>query len=131
MIYLAVFDGVTALMLQQVDDFSLACPDKATSSTKAEFLACVLTAKHAKYLHTILMELGFPQHGPTPLYKDNMSAIKMINNCIPTECSCHIDFQHFAIQDWKDNCIIVLRYIPGVLNPSDDLTKPLGWVLHL
>jgi hypothetical protein len=29
MIYLAVFDGVTVLMLQQVDDFSLACPDEA------------------------------------------------------------------------------------------------------
>ena len=36
------------------------------------------------------------------LYKDNMSAIKMINNHIPTEHSCHIDIQHFAIQDWKD-----------------------------
>ena len=21
-------------------------------------------------------------------------------------------------------------HIPGILNPSDDLTKPLGWVLH-
>jgi hypothetical protein len=103
----------------------------ATSSTKAEFLACVLTAKHAKYLCAILTELGFPQHGPTPLYEDNMSAIKMINNHIPTECSHHIDIQHFAIQDWKDDCIIVLCYILGVLNPSDDLTKPLGWVLHL
>ena len=29
MIYLAVFDGVTVLLLQQVDDFALACPDEA------------------------------------------------------------------------------------------------------
>jgi hypothetical protein len=58
-----------------------------------------------------------------------MSAIKMINARIPTEHSCHIDIQHFAIQDWKDANIIVLCHIPGVINPSDDLTKLLGWVL--
>ena len=59
-----------------------------------------------------------------------MSAIKMINARVPTERSRHIDIQHFAIQDWKDAKDIVMHHIPGVLNPSDDLTKPLGWVLH-
>ena len=73
----------------------------ATSSTEAEFLAAVLTAKQAKYLRAVLKELGFPQHGPTPIYEDNMSAIKMINARVPTERSRHIDIQHFAIQDWK------------------------------
>ena len=102
----------------------------ATSSTEAEFLAAVLAAKHAKYLRAILKELGFPQVEPTPIYEDNMSAIKMINAGIPTERSRHIDIQHFAIQDWKDAGDIVLCYIPGVINPSDDLTKSLGWVLH-
>ena len=102
----------------------------ATSSTEAEFLAAVLAAKHAKYLHAILKELGFPQHEPTPIYEDNMSAIKMINARIPTEHSHHINIQHFAIQDWKDDNVIVLYFIPGIINPLDDLTKPLGWVLH-
>ena len=102
----------------------------ATSSTEAEFLAAVLAAKHAKYLRAIMKELGFAQTEPTPLYEDNMSAIKMINARIPTERSRHIDIQHFAIQDWKDAGDIVMRHIPGILNPSDDLTKPLGWVLH-
>ena len=23
-----------------------------------------------------------------------------------------------------------MKHIPGVLNPSDDMTKPLGWILH-
>ena len=86
----------------------------ATSSTEAEFLAAVLAAKHAKYLRAILKELGFSQDGPTPIYEDNMSAIQMINAKAPTERSRHI----------------VMRHIPGIINPSDDLTKPLGWVLH-
>ena len=77
-----------------------------TSSMEAEFLATVLAAKQAKYLCAILKELGFPQHDPTPIYEDNMSAIKMINAWIPTKHSCHIDIQHFAIQDWKDANVI-------------------------
>ena len=39
----------------------------ATSSTEAEFLAAVLTAKQAKYLRSILKELGFEQSGPAAL----------------------------------------------------------------
>ena len=99
-------------------------------STKAEFLAAVTAAKHAKYLRAVLLELGYPQDGPTPLYEDNMSAINMINNRVPTERSRHIDIQHFAIQDWAEAKDIVLRHIPGILSIPDGLTKALGWVLH-
>ena len=102
----------------------------ATSSTEAEFLAAVTTAKQARYLRAILSELGFPQDDPTPIYEDNMSAILMINNNVPTERSRHIAIQHFAIQDWKEEDDIELHHIPGIINPSDDLTKPLGWILH-
>ena len=75
----------------------------ATSSTEAEFLAAVLAAKHARYLHFVLAKLGFTQSGPTKIYEDNMLAIKMVNTKIPTKQLQHIDIQHFAIQDWKDN----------------------------
>ena len=54
----------------------------------------------------------------------------MVNARIPTERSRHIDIQHFAIQDWKENGDLVMRHIMGILNPADDMTKPLGWVLH-
>ena len=77
-----------------------------------------------------MSELGFPPDSPTILYKDYMSAIKMINARVPTKRSRHIDIQHFAIQDWKDQGDILMEHIPGIINPSDDLTKPLGWILH-
>ena len=102
----------------------------ATSSTEAEFLAAVFAAKHAKYLRAVLHELGFSQCVPTPIYEDNKSAINIINARVPTERSRHIEIQAFAIQDWKDNGDILMLHIPGIINPSDDLTKPLGWVLH-
>jgi len=101
-----------------------------TSSTKAEFLAAVATVKHARYMRAIMTDLGFPPKGTTVMYCDNQSAINMINARVPTERSRHIDIQHFAIQDWKESGAIVMEFISGVINPSDDLTKPLGWVLH-
>jgi len=102
----------------------------ATSSTEAEFLAAVATAKHARYMRTIMTDLGFPPKGPTVMYCDNQSAINMINARVPTERSRHIDIQHFTIQDWKESGAIVMEFISGIINPSDDITKPLGWVLH-
>ena len=36
----------------------------------------------------------------------------------------------FALQDWRLDGDIIMIHIPGILNFSDDLTKPLGWVLH-
>jgi hypothetical protein len=68
--------------------------------------------------------------GPTVLYEDNASAIRVINNNRPTERSRHIDIAWFAIQDWRAAGDIVLKHIKGTLNPSDDLTKALGWILH-
>ena len=102
----------------------------ATSSTEAEFIAAVTAAKQARYLRFILKELGFTQTEATPIYEDNMSAINMINSRIPTERSRHIDIQFFAIQEWKEIGDIDMRHIPGIINNADDMTKPLGWILH-
>jgi hypothetical protein len=102
----------------------------ATSSTEAEFIAAVSSAKVAKYLRSILAQLGFPQLGPTPLHEDNDSTIKMVNADKPTERSRHIDIQYFAIQDWRKAGDIFLTHLCGIMNPSDALTKSVGWVLH-
>ena len=102
----------------------------ATSSTEAEFVAAVSAAKTVKYLRAVMKELGFAQERPTPIYEDNAAAIMIVNARRPTERSRHIDIQHFALQDWKDAGDILMKHIPGVINPADDLTKPLGWVLH-
>ena len=104
-------------------------PTVATSSTEAEFIAAVSAAKVAKYLRFVLLELGFAQTQPTPLYVDNQAAIAMVNERKPTTRSRHIDIQHFAIQEWRAAGDVILHHIPGVINPSDQATKPLGWAL--
>jgi hypothetical protein len=70
------------------------------------------------------------QQDPTPIYEDNLSAIDIVNSSKPTERSRDINIRFSAIQDWKARVDIVLKHIPGVINAADDLTKPLGWVLH-
>mmetsp|Transcript_30150 Transcript_30150/g.56561 ORF Transcript_30150/g.56561 Transcript_30150/m.56561 type:complete len:109 (+) Transcript_30150:325-651(+) len=77
-----------------------------------------------------LTELGFPLDGPAPIYENDQTAILMVNANQPTPHVCHVDIQWFAINDWKEAGDIIMHFIPGILNPSDDLNKPLGWVLH-
>jgi len=73
-----------------------------------------------------MTDLGFPPKGPTVTCCDNQLAINVVNARVPTECSCHIDIQHFAIQDWKESGEIVMEFISGVINPTPWLgvTRP-------
>jgi len=105
-------------------------PTVATSSTEAEFIAAVYTAKAVKHLHSVLSDLGLLPLKPSIIYEDNKAAIDMINDSKPTTRSRHIDVQHFAIQEWRDKGEIEMHHIPGVINPADDETKSLSWTLH-
>ena len=98
----------------------------ATSSTEAEFIAAVHTAKVIKYLRSVLTDLGYGPEGPTRLFIDNKAAIDMINESKPTPRSRHIDTQHFAIQEWRERGILRVIHVYGIMNPSDALTKVLG-----
>ena len=103
----------------------------AGSSTEAKFIAAVTAAKLTRYLRCVLKQLGEEQTKPTDIYIDNLSALKTINdNCSPTKCTRHMALRFFAIQYWKEARNIIMQHIQGILNPSDDMTKPLGWVLH-
>ena len=59
----------------------------ALSSTEAELIATVTAAKTDRFLRSVLRELGFPQDNPTPIYKENISAIDIVNSNKPTERS--------------------------------------------
>lgn len=50
-------------------------PTVSTSRTEAEFIAIVFAAKTAKYLRSILTELGYPPTGPTLIFVENQAAI--------------------------------------------------------
>eukprot|EP00957_Ditylum_brightwellii_P043309 3282063-Ditylum_brightwellii.AAC.1 len=84
----------------------------------------------AKYLQVILEELSIEQKGPTVIYEDNTTTIMMTNASKPNGRTRNIDISYFAIQEWVSKGNIKLAHIRGVINPSDALTKTLGWTLH-
>ena len=102
----------------------------AISSTEAEFLAIISCAKISLHLGSILYELDFECDEPTPTYKDNASAILIVHYTARTECARHNYVKYLAIQDLKEWGCIQLIYIPCILNPSNNLTKLLGWIVH-
>ena len=103
----------------------------ASSSTEAKFIAAYSAAKTARYLRFVLADLGFLEDGPTTIHIDNISALKIINdNQAPTVRTRHLDIRFFSLQDWRADGDIEMKHIAGILNFSDDFTKPLGWVLH-
>ena len=61
---------------------------------------------------------------------NNEAAIAMINTNQSTMCACHIEIQYFAFQEWRAKKELIMWHIPRIINPSDDMTKALGWVLH-
>ena len=61
------------------------------SLTEADLIAAVTAAKNIKYIQSILSEHGVMCDKPTPIYKDNKSAIEIINTNKPTRRSRRID----------------------------------------
>jgi len=102
----------------------------STSSTECELIAAVQAAKIAKYLRSVLAELGYPQSGPTILYEDNEAAIHVANNVRPTQRTRHVDIGWFAIQEWVQNGDIQMKFLKTNLMVADASTKAVPWVLH-
>ena len=103
----------------------------AGSSTEAKFNVAVTAATLTCYLRCVLKQLGKEQNAPTDIYIDNLSALKILNaNCSPIERTRHMDLRFVSIQDQREAGDIIMKHIPGILNTSDNMTKPLSWVLH-
>ena len=120
-------DSLTLLAI--LDDKAVIIHGHSVKGSNESFVVYENAKEKSKDLRVILLELGYPQDSPTPLYEDNMSAINMTNNRVPTEHSRHIDIQHVVIQDWAEAKDMVMRHISGILSIPDGLTKALGWVL--
>ena len=97
----------------------------ATSTSEAEFIAACEAGKQILYIRSILDEIGLPQESATVLYEDNHGALLMANAQQPTKRTKHMDTRHFALQDWVERDLILLRRINTTDNHSDAMTKPL------
>jgi hypothetical protein len=104
-------------------------PIAAQSSTEAELVACNAGAKMAKCIRFVLNDLGYPQD-TTEIYADNEPTEKIANHSRPTDRCRHIEIRYFGLQHWCALGDITLKHIPGIVNPSDALTKALARIAH-
>ncbi|GFH58496.1 hypothetical protein CTEN210_14972 [Chaetoceros tenuissimus] len=101
----------------------------AQSCTEAEFTAAVDAVKYILYLHTLLDEIGIPQHQATTLYEDNQGALIMAQAQKPTRQTRHMETKYFGLQDWVKRDLVTLERINTSDNYSDALTKAVGTTL--
>ena len=100
------------------------------SFTIAYLIDALTRAITNRFLRSMHREIGFPQESTTPIYEYNDPTIDIVNCSIPVEITRHINLQLFYIQVWKESGDIIMHNIPRIINPSDDLNKPLVWVSH-
>jgi hypothetical protein len=100
-------------------------PCTATSTTESEYVAASLTSKEIVWARRLLHDLGFPQSNPTPLFSDNQSAIRLVQNPEFHKRTKHIDVLYHLIREFQSRGEITLFYVPTRLQLADILTKPL------
>ena len=102
----------------------------ALSSTEAEYIATARAAQEATWIHTFLSEISHPLKNLIPLYVDNQSAIKLIQNPIAHDRTKHINIKYHFIWDVEAKGIIKVEYCPTSEQVADVLTKALSREKH-
>ncbi|CAL2257556.1 unnamed protein product [Prunus armeniaca] len=95
------------------------------STTEAKFIVVAAYDCQAIWLRRTLEELRGLQEGPTLVYCDNNSAIKLSKNPVLHGRSKHIDVRYHFLRDLTKDETIDLIYCRSEDQVADILTKPL------
>lgn len=98
----------------------------AVSSTEAEYVALSEVVKEVVYLRALLTEMGLAPSGPTTVYEDNHSAIKLSGNATSSKRTKHIDVRHHHVRDMVQAGEVEVSPIATVDQLADIFTKPLA-----
>ena len=77
------------------------------------------------YVRSILQDLGIDQYEATILHEDNQGALSMVYTGQPTKRTRHMDIKNFALQQWVEQDLLILKRVVTVDNESNLLTKNL------
>lgn len=97
----------------------------ALSTTEVEFIATASCACQGVWLRRILEELHCKQKGPTHIYCDNNSTIKLSKNPVLHGRSKHIDVRFHFLRNLTKEEIVELLCCHSQDQVADILTKPL------
>ena len=96
------------------------------SSTEAEIKAIDMAIREATWLRGFLLELGFAQDGPTPIFTDNKAALIFSNTNNITDLTAHLVMRINYIHQEQKAGTVKLVWINTENNVADILTKPLS-----
>ena len=100
-------------------------PIVTLSTTETEFVVASACACQAIWLRNILEEVHFKQQGPTLIYCDNSSTIKLSKNPMMHGKNKHIDVRFHFLRDLSKEGIIDLIYCKSEEQITNIMTKPL------
>ncbi|RVW73046.1 Retrovirus-related Pol polyprotein from transposon RE1 [Vitis vinifera] len=95
------------------------------STTEVEFVAAALSSCQVIWLRRLLEVLYNQQQGPTVIYCDNLSAIKLSKNLVLHGRSKHIDVRYYFLRDLCKDGVIDLVFCKSEDQIANILTKPL------
>ena len=98
-------------------------PTVALSSTEAEFMAACDVGWMILFVRSVLWDLDIPQEAATIAYEDNDGCTVMGNAPKPTPYTCHINIRYFALCDWVERNLILLKRVNTSINIADHPTK--------
>ncbi|TXG51246.1 hypothetical protein EZV62_023770 [Acer yangbiense] len=101
------------------------------STTEAEFVAATSCSCQAIWLRRLLEALHYRQQGPTLIYCDNVSAIKLSRNLVLHGRSKHIDVRYHFLRDLCKDGTIDLIFCRSEDQVADILTKPLKFPMFV
>lgn len=99
------------------------------SSTEAEYISLANGICEAKWIRSLLGEIGFGCSGATILYEDNQSCIKVAQDSCEHKRMKHIDIKYNFIRESIGNEEVTLRYKSTTDQLADIMTKAIGRIL--
>jgi hypothetical protein len=77
------------------------------------------------WIRSLILFLNLKVSGPSLLYEDNQSCIKLASNPEYHKRTKHIDIKHHYIREKVQKGKVELKYIHTTVQEADMLTKPL------
>jgi hypothetical protein len=103
--------------------FSKTQKSVSLSSAEAEYFGAMLASKEVMWLRELLIDLQYPQTGPTRLRLDSKSAIDMAFDPVAFKKSKHIMRAAEYLRDLVARLKVTLDHVEGESNVADILTK--------
>lgn len=101
------------------------------SSTEAEYIALAQAVNEAKWIKSILNEIGIKINVPIVIYEDNQSVIRIAEEPREHKRMKHIDIKYCFIRDEIEKDVVKIIYKPTEEQTADIMTKGLGRILFL